>query len=201
MEFSVYLVLSQTGTKFSRCLRLVNHTPYNHISIGLDSSLETLYSFGRQCLFFPLAAGFVREHPGYGVYRQFSDTRCAVYRLPVSLRTYCRLKETIEQFEQQEWCYRYNFAGLLAMIAHIPLHRQRHFVCSQFVAYVLLHSGACRFPKDFSLVRPQDFMQLPDIELLYEGRLNGYHGADFFSARAFALAGRGFTAPPGLEYR
>lgn len=47
----LYIVVSQTGTYFSRLLRAVNREPYNHVSIGLEPELKRLYSFGRQCLF------------------------------------------------------------------------------------------------------------------------------------------------------
>lgn len=170
----LYIVVSQTGTYFSRLLRAVNREPYNHVSIGLEPELTRLYSFGRQCLFFPLAAGFVREEPGHGVYCQYSDTRCVVYRLSVKRRAYEQAQRLIRQFEQNEWRYRYNFAGLLAMLVNIPIERDRHFVCSQFVAYVLEQSGAYSFDRDFSLVRPRDFMRLKGARLIYEGRLNDY---------------------------
>ena len=174
MERCVYFVVSQTGTCFSRLLQLFNRAEYNHVSLSLDDSLDRLYSFGRQCLYFPLAAGFVREQPHYGIYCQYSDTRCAVYRVPVRAREFWNLHQSIRQFEQQEWRFRYNFAGLLAIQAGIPLHRRRHFVCSQFVAYVLEQSGLHLFDKDYSLVRPQDFMRIPHAELVYQGPLNAY---------------------------
>ena len=151
MERCVYFVVSQTGTCFSRLLQLFNRAEYNHVSLSLDDSLDRLYSFGRQCLYFPLAAGFVREQPHYGIYCQYSDTRCAVYRVPVRAREFWNLHQSIRQFEQQEWRFRYNFAGLLAIQAGIHL-----------------------FDKDYSLVRPQDFMRIPHAELVYQGPLNAY---------------------------
>ena len=97
-----------------------------------------------------------------------------VYRLSVKRRAYEQAQRLIRQFEQNEWRYRYNFAGLLAMLVNIPIERDRHFVCSQFVAYVLEQSGAYSFDRDFSLVRPRDFMRLKGARLIYEGRLNDY---------------------------
>ncbi len=75
MERCVYFVVSQTGTCFSRLLQLFNRAEYNHVSLSLDDSLDRLYSFGRQCLYFPLAAGFVREQPHYGIYCQSTGCR------------------------------------------------------------------------------------------------------------------------------
>ncbi len=173
----IYIVLSQTGTRFSRMLHFVNRAPYNHASIALDGGLSELYSFGRQCLWLPIASGFVREHPGQGIFRRYEDTGCAVYRMPVPEEGYRRLREAIRGFEEQEWIYRYNFVGLVAILAGIPLHRPRHFVCSQFVACVLQRSGLWGLEKDPSLARPQDFPRLPGLELVYQGRLNDYRRA------------------------
>jgi len=170
----IYIVTSQTGTKFSRFLHLFNRAPYNHASIAMDRSLEELYSFGRQCLWLPIASGFVREKPGRGIYRRYQDTQCAVYRVAVTGEQYLRLEEAIRRFEEEEWTYRYNFLGLLAIMAGIPFRRRHHFVCSQFVAYVLWESGIWEPEKDISLIRPQDLSALPGAQLVYQGRLNDY---------------------------
>lgn len=172
---NIYIVTSQTGTKFSRFLHLFNRAPYNHVSIALEGDLDVLYSFGRQCLWLPIASGFVREKPGRGIYRRYQDTQCAVYRVAVTGEQYLRLREVISSFEEEEWTYRYNFLGLLAIQAGIPFHRRRHFVCSQFVAYVLRESGVWNPEKDVSLIRPQDFAALPGAQLVYQGRLNDYN--------------------------
>ena len=171
---AIYIVTSQTGTRFSRFLHLFNRAPYNHASIAMDGSLAELYSFGRQCLWLPIASGFVREKPGRGIYRRYQDTQCAVYRVPVTAEQYFCLGESIRRFEEEEWTYRYNFIGLLAIMAGIPFHRRHHFVCSQFVAYVLWESGIWCPKKDISLVRPQDLAALPGAQLVYQGRLNDY---------------------------
>lgn len=171
---NIYIITSQTGTKFSRFLHLFNRAPYNHASIALEGDLDVLYSFGRQCLWLPIASGFVREKPGRGIYRRYQDTQCAVYRVAVTGEQYLRLREVIASFEEEEWTYRYNFLGLLAIQAGIPFHRRHHFVCSQFVAHVLRESGIWDPEKDVSLIRPQDFADLPGARLVYQGRLNDY---------------------------
>ena len=40
-----YIMITQTGTKFSRVLQLFIHAPYNHASIALDENLESLYIY------------------------------------------------------------------------------------------------------------------------------------------------------------
>ncbi len=172
MTRDIYIITSQTGTRFSRLLHVFNRAPYNHASICMDGRLKEFYSFGRQCLWLPIASGFVREVPGRGIYRRYQDTQCAVYRVRISEEQYLCLREAIRRFEEEEWAYRYNFLGLIAIMAGIPFHREHHFVCSQFVAYVLQQSGLWGLDKDISLARPQDFARLPGAQLVYQGRLN-----------------------------
>lgn len=172
MTQDIYIIISQSGTRFSRLLHLLNRAPYNHASICMDGTMRELYSFGRQCLWLPIASGFVRETPGRGIYRRYQDTQCAVYRVWVSGEQYRCLREAIRRFEEEEWAYRYNFLGLVAIMAGIPFRRRHHFVCSQFVAYVLHQSGLWDLDKDISLARPQDFSRLSGARLVYQGRLN-----------------------------
>ena len=60
------------------------------------------------------------------------------------------------------------------MLFNIPYHRQHHYVCSQFVAYVLHESKSVQFKKHFSLMRPQDFTSLSGLDLVYSGKLADY---------------------------
>ena len=76
--------------------------------------------------------------------------------------------------------YHYNFAGLVAMLFNIPYHRPNHYVCSQFVAYVLEQSESVKFNKHFTLIRPYDFCDLAessDVDLVYSGKLADYNTA------------------------
>ncbi|BCZ44812.1 hypothetical protein psyc5s11_08790 [Clostridium gelidum] len=169
-----YIMITQTGTKFSRVLQLFTHAPYNHASIALDENLESLYSFARQNLYIPIFAGFVKEDINKGVYKLHDNTLCKIYRISISEKQYLSLQKSIEEFERNEDKYSYNFVGLLTMLFNIPYHREHHYVCSQFVAYLLHDSKSINFEKHFSLVRPQDFTSLSELNLIYSGKLSNY---------------------------
>lgn len=174
MDQKIYIMLSRTGTKFSKLLRLFTRAPYNHVSIALDENLDSLYSFGRRHLYIPILAGFVKEDVNDGIYHLYKDTRCEVYCMTISNEQYQKLKKLIERFEREGQKYRYNFFGLGAMLFNIPLHREHHYVCSQFVAYLLQECDLVDLDKDFSLVRPHELSDLPDLNLVYSGLLTDY---------------------------
>ena len=171
---SAYVMITQTGTKFSRVLQLFTHAPYNHASIALDENLESLYSFARQNLYIPIFAGFVKEDINKGVYKLHDNTLCKIYRISISEKQYLSLQKSIEEFEKNEDKYGYNFVGLLTMLFNIPYHREHHYVCSQFVAYLLHDSISINFKKHYSLIRPQDFTSLSELDLIYSGKLSNY---------------------------
>lgn len=43
----IYIILTQSGTIFSKILRLFTKEKYNHSSICLKDNFKTFYSFGR----------------------------------------------------------------------------------------------------------------------------------------------------------
>jgi hypothetical protein len=174
MKKNIYIMISQTGTNCSKIFQLFTRAPYNHASIALDEDLNSLYSFARQNLYIPLIAGFVKEDINEGVYKAHDDTLCQIYRISISEDQYLTLQQSIRNFEKNKDKYGYNFAGLVAMLFNIPYKRQYHYVCSQFVAYVLQESKSVKLKKHFSLMRPQDFPSLSGLDLIYSGKLADY---------------------------
>jgi len=69
--------------------------------------------------------------------------------------------------------YRYDIKGLLLRYFYPYIKdRDYYFVCSQFVATVLENAEVYHFDKPPKYVKPHDFTQIPDLEKIYEGRLN-----------------------------
>ncbi len=44
----IYIVLTQTGTFFSRSIKFITKEEFNHSSISFNQDLDVLYSFGRK---------------------------------------------------------------------------------------------------------------------------------------------------------
>lgn len=174
MKKNIYIMISQTNTGCSRILQFFTRDPYNHASISLDEDLNSLYSFARQNLYLPLIAGFVKEDINDGIYKIHSNTVCEIYKLKITNEQYELLEKSIEEFKENKNKYRYNFAGLITILFNIPYHRPKHYVCSQFVAYVLQKSNVIEFDKHFTLMRPYDFKSLSGLDLIYSGRLSDY---------------------------
>ena len=171
----VYVVLTDTGTLFSRSIRCWTGKPLNHASIALDPDLDEIYSFGRLRPNNPLKAGFVRERV-WGSLIRGSERRtpCAVYRCRLGRTAYLKLLAEIERFRREPSRYRYNLAGLLAVAAGIDWRRPRKFFCSQFVAHLFHAAGAPLVRKPPALTTPHDLEASTRLELVYRGDLREF---------------------------
>jgi hypothetical protein len=134
---SVYIVLSQTGTLFSKAIRCYTGDPYNHASIAFDRGLEEMYSFGRKKRFNPFDNGFIKESFDTGIYRFFPQARCCVLEIPVTNEEYASMYKTARLFLRHQQVYRYNLLGVLGNVVGIGMTRANRFFCSQFVSFVL----------------------------------------------------------------
>ena len=88
MSKKIYIVLSQTGTMFSKALKFFTRAEYNHASISLTPTLETMYSFGRINPNNPFVGGFVEEGKDIGTFKRFTKTKALVLEVSVNEEKY-----------------------------------------------------------------------------------------------------------------
>lgn len=169
----IYVLLTCTGTAFSRAIRYVTGSEFTHSSIALDINCSNMFSFARRQMFPPLPAGFVREDISTGILGKYAHCSCALYRIPVDRATYDRIAEELHQMEKIQEYYQYNCFGPFFCLFRIPYHSQAKFFCSEFVAEMLHKHGAIRLNRPSSLMRPNDFVFNEDLSLVYRGTLRG----------------------------
>jgi hypothetical protein len=169
----VYIVLSDTGTWFTRLIRLYTKAQLNHASIAFDIDLNEVYSFGRKRPNNPFFGGFVKEDVRGEL---FKGAMLSVYDLEVSDDEYRAIRAVIEMFDNEPDRYSYNLIGLIGVMINVPVKRKDAFFCSQFVAHVLEQAGASIVPKCAELTTPADFGQAEKLTMVYQGNL-GWHEA------------------------
>lgn len=158
MERRVYLILTDTGTLFTRMIKLYTKKPYNHASLSFDPQFFELYSFGRKLPRNPFVGGFVKESIQTGLIKQ---AKCAIYYCTVSESQFQKMNHFIQQIEEQKDLYRYNLLGLFAIAFNKKIKRKNAFFCSQFVSTVLKEGHVIEFSKHPSQVTPHDLQQVP----------------------------------------
>ncbi|XEC93797.1 hypothetical protein AB6A23_20950 [Paenibacillus tarimensis] len=169
----VYILLSDTGTWFTRMIRLYTRAPLNHASIAFDEQLTEVYSFGRKRPGNPFIGGFVKEDLRSEL---FKDATCAVYTCEVSEKDYLKIRDSVQQFAQEPDKYKYNLLGLIGIMLNVKVERENAFFCSQFVASVFERSGASLVPKCASLTTPADLERSEALKLMFRGELSKFGG-------------------------
>ena len=155
-ERTIHILLTRSGTWFSRLIHFATQDDYTHASIGLDGPSGPFYSFARKYRYLALPAGLVEER--ITVYRR--RVPCCLYELKVSGNTYLRLRRQLNAMYAQREEYHYSVLGAFACYFNLSLQRRNHYFCSQFVAGLLESCGAVELPKPPTLLRPAELCQL-----------------------------------------
>ena len=174
MSQTIYVVISQTGTILSRILKVITGAKYNHASLSLVPDLETMYSFGRLHPYNPVHGGFVEESPHKGTFKRFRNTKVTVLSIAVTDEQYRALKEKLESMLENKDRYHYNYIGLFLAGVKIPYHQRRCYYCSEFVKEMLVRHGIRGADQLASIVEPMHFLQLPDANYVYCGKLRDF---------------------------
>lgn len=168
-ERTVYILLTRSGTWFSRLIHIATQDDYTHASIGLDGPDGPFYSFARKYRYLALPAGLVEEQ----VTVRRRAVPCCLYELKVSEAAYRQLRRRLRSMYAQREDYHYSVLGVFACYFNLSLQRQHHFFCSQFVAGLLEECGAAELPKPPTLVRPADLCGLKNLRPVHRGALEG----------------------------
>lgn len=171
---SVFILLTNTGTLFTKVIQGYTRAPYNHASISFNRELSELYSFGRKNPNNPLNGGFVKEDLKTGTFSKYPNTTCVIYELQVSERDIAKMKRVLQAFIRKDKKYFYNILGVLGIALKEPIEFSNSYFCSQFVAEILHRSGVRLWDKLPALVTPDDFRQSERLQLIYEGKLSEY---------------------------
>ena len=174
MSRTIYVVISQTGTILSRILKVITGAKYNHASLSLVPDLETMYSFGRLHPYNPVHGGCVEESPHSGTFKRFRNTKVTVLSIAVTDEQYRALKEKLESMLENKDRYHYNYVGLFLAGVKIPYHQRRCYYCSEFVKEMLVRHGIRGADQLASIVEPMHFLQLPDANYVYCGKLRDF---------------------------
>jgi hypothetical protein len=169
---NVYIILSQTGTLFSRLIALYTRDQYNHASFAFESNLPVMYSFGRRRRYNMLDCGFVQESFTRGLFSFFPNARCCVLEIPVTQAEYDVMQDAVNSFCQNYKQYRYNLLGVFSYIFGIGLVREDYYFCSQFVSYILNYTSFWKLSPQFT--RPIDFLSIPHRHIIFEGRVSEF---------------------------
>ncbi len=173
---SVYILLSRSGTMFSRAIHTATSATgnYTHASLCVQvGDTPHIYSFARRYPRLPLPAGMIREDGPAGFFALHPETPCALYKLELPNRVSAKVLAIVDKMFQKNKKYRYSIIGTALCGLDIAHERRYYYFCSQFVADVLEKAGALSLPKEPSLMMPTDYEHMPELKQVYQGPVGG----------------------------
>ena len=185
----IYLVISETPSKFGKMIRRFARITYNHASIAFDEDLKQLYSFGRRQNKVPLDAGLVLEYPERFSLRKASRVNVRIYKIPVSQRQYLAGKQRLREIAHDPEGYLYNLYSVLSFPLLRGFQTYKAYSCAEFSAHLLRHMNVLTDTwKPEYTYTPEEIADSIGLDVYFEGNLLD-----------FCLAGTtrtGFFEPP-----
>lgn len=157
-NFSVYIVLTDTKTRFSKLSKLITGEPYNHVSISLDPDYSKLYTYA-------LVSGDGRGVGGFKVetLSLLKGAEYLTYKLDLSKSAFMKVKSRLNYLAENIGVTTYNHLGLFNAIFNREVFRTNDSsskFCSQFLVELLRESGIELFEgRNSSTVRPWEFVE------------------------------------------
>lgn len=170
---NIYILLSRPNSFVSRLIAFFSRAEYSHVSVAYDSELHRLCSFARK-YYFPLPGGLVTENENGVLRKPLRNAKCIILSASVPenmFETFCSRIDTMLSNRNR---YHYSLRGLFLCGLGIETHREYYYFCSQFVAEMLNCAGVRGMPKPPTLMKPLDFLEIPDLDCVYNGVLCEY---------------------------
>lgn len=169
----VYVIMSHTGTILSKIIRLKTGDEYTHASIALDENLKQMYSFGRINPYIAFLGGFVRERKNFGTFKRFRNTEVSILEIEVTEKQYAEISLNIFDMKKNKKKYRFNILGLILAGINKKNEKENYFYCAEFVKYIL-DKGNVDISNLPNIIKPEDFKNLKNANLIYKGYLREY---------------------------
>lgn len=168
----IYIVLTFTGTIFSKLIKVYSKKEYSHVSLSLNESFDEMYSFSRKYTYNPFIGIFQKEDFRKGLYGINPNAKLLIYKKNFSDKVYNDLSSDLEVMYNNRNNYYYNISGVFKRVFNIKEKLKNKFTCSQFVASKLNKFCITNFEYP-SLVLPSDFMNLQYFEY-YNGTIGDF---------------------------
>lgn len=172
----IYIIISQTATRFGYALRKVGRVTYNHAAIALDADLQEWYSFARKQHKTALIGGMVKESVERYTLRKRSYVQVTIFRIPVTNEQYTELQKQIDWIWQDEE-YKYNLFSVLTYPITKGFSVYKAYSCIEFVMTMMKRLGY-DLQKPIPEYTPDDLLQMFEDCIWFQGNLLDYKSAD-----------------------
>ena len=186
----IYILISQTGTLFSRSIKWYTKQPYNHGAISTDKHFPVFWSFARRWPRLPFPGCFVKEEFNKGTYALFPDTDCIVLAFDAEDEKVEKVDAILDEHINSKKRYGYNYLTLISTVLLGKVVESKHHrrTCMEFVAYALSESDIHEFDKRIQLVHPMEVYNDFRENVVYKGKMRDIRREDFLDIKESTVA-------------
>ncbi|NMD38817.1 MAG: hypothetical protein GYA87_09095 [Christensenellaceae bacterium] len=183
----IYILISQTGSLFSKGIRWYTKQPYNHSSITTDKHFPVFWSFARRWPRLPFPGSFVKEEFNKGTFALFPDTDCVVLAFEIEDEKAKKADAILDKHINRKKRYGYNYSTIFStFLFHKPtISKRKRRTCAEFVALVLSESDIHSFDKQLQMVHPMDIFNNFSENIIYRGKMRDIKESDFLQQTPF----------------
>lgn len=152
---TVYVLLTDTGTGFSKLSKHITGDPYNHVSLAFDKDLTYLYTYALTTKDNGSGGGLKREDLD-----MLKGARYSLYEMTITKAMYQKLTQRIHHLETHIKETQYNHWGLINAVVGRELIPSvgEAMICSQFLASIMADVGVEFFKgRAHSTIKPYEF--------------------------------------------
>ena len=181
---SLYIMLSRTDTRMGRFIRTCSNYPYNHVSLTLDPTFRTWYSFARYHHNAPFYSGFIRE-PVERFLADKENISVRVFRIEIPVERARRIEQLCLQAGRPETRLMYNYFDAAVSVLGKKIAIAGAYTCLSFACAIL--------GRQYRRISDLDAALTP--YLLYDGDLdalvpdNGQRSDTYFQSIHWTSAG------------
>lgn len=187
---SIYIMISQTNTRFASLVRRLGRTDYNHAAVALDEELDQLYAFARPKHKAVLSARLVKENVHRYTLGKEESVNVIIFKVDVTERQYLWVKNTIEQIYNDKE-YIYNLLSVLSYPLSKGFSTYKAFSCIEFAMFIL-KALSYDVTKPLYQYKPDDLLPLLQENIWFQGDIleykeDGGYDHEYFSPWTFHL--------------
>ena len=115
-ERKIYIVISQTPTRFAKCIRKFGNIKFNHAAISFDKELKQIYAFARPQYYSYLLGHLVKESINSYTLNKDMQLQCMVFELSVSIEEYQTVRALVDTIRNDSE-YMYNLFSVTSLLS------------------------------------------------------------------------------------
>jgi hypothetical protein len=169
-DFSLYVLVTDTQTYFSKVSKFFTSQPYNHISLMFEDSFDEIYTFALISPTNGFRGGFKIE-----TVEDLKGAKYSLYRVGVSGDAWKQVKKRVDSLSKLKKETSYSFRSIINFVFKKNLFEnvnELRMICSEFVVSVLEEAGIeLQKPGRFNIMSPYDIVRHKALEHVRRGTI------------------------------